>query len=70
MLALDKHSSLLGTVVNYGCKKFYNTWPRIEMLIGSLILSKKQKQFLIIEVSVLENNIIKVNLPAKNFLQL
>ncbi len=35
------------------------------MLIGSLILSKQTKQFLIIEVSVLENNIIKVNLPAK-----
>jgi hypothetical protein len=28
MLALDKHSSLLRALVNYGLKKFYNTGPR------------------------------------------
>ncbi len=28
MLAADKHFSLLLTLENYGCKKFYNTWSR------------------------------------------
>ncbi len=27
-LAMDKHSSLLRTILNYGCKKFYNIGPR------------------------------------------
>ncbi len=26
---MDKHSSLLRTFVNYGRRKFYNTWPRL-----------------------------------------
>ncbi len=26
LLTRDKHSSLLGTLVNYGRKKFYNIW--------------------------------------------
>jgi hypothetical protein len=31
-LAKDKHSSLLSIFVNYSRKKFYKTWPRVEVL--------------------------------------
>jgi hypothetical protein len=36
MLARDKHSSLLGTFVNYGLKMFYNNIPRLDLFTSLL----------------------------------
>ncbi len=33
-LAMDKHSSLLRTFVNYGRKKFYNIWAQSAAFVG------------------------------------
>jgi hypothetical protein len=33
-LAMDKHSSLLQKIVNYGCKKFHNIGPWFKIFTG------------------------------------
>jgi hypothetical protein len=33
-LSREKHSSILETFVNYGCKKFYNIGPRTRLSPG------------------------------------